>query len=128
MGTVFDCTPSMEMTTGTALPFAAPGGTRALTWYKPTYPGVSPEKETSAAAPPIIALARVAVSASGLPGAGAPVAGWWNTGPRPVQKICTTVLPALAGWAPSTSTRQRNGAGRHCGRQFAKPRFCETYR
>jgi hypothetical protein len=41
--TVFDCTPPIEITTGTALPLEDPAGANAFTWYKPTLPGASPE-------------------------------------------------------------------------------------
>ena len=43
MVTVFDCTPPMEIVTGTAGPEADVAGTCAFTWYRPTNPGARPE-------------------------------------------------------------------------------------
>jgi len=85
--TVFEETPPTLMVTGTAEPSLVPLGTKALTWYRPTAPGVNPEKATDAGTPPMVATGVVVVGESGSPNAGEPLAGWFVTGPRPVQKI-----------------------------------------
>ena len=63
MVTVLDLALPIEITTGTATP-TTPVGTRALTWYRPTPPGMRPENSTSAFAPPIVTIGVVVVSAS----------------------------------------------------------------
>src|SRR5712692_10346331 len=67
--TVFDITPPIDITTGTALPLAEAAGTLAFTWYSPTNPGARPENSTVAFAPPIMTIGSVVVDASGPPGA-----------------------------------------------------------
>jgi hypothetical protein len=52
MVTVFDGTPPIEITTGTAAPLVEPAGTRAFTWYSPAASVARPENCTTAGAPP----------------------------------------------------------------------------
>ena len=52
--TVLDVAPPSEAVTGTASPDAAPSGTCALIWNKPTAPGASPENVTFAGTPPML--------------------------------------------------------------------------
>jgi hypothetical protein len=59
--TVFDVAPGMEITTGTALFAANPGGTCAFTWYSPTKPGARPEYDTPAGTPPMVTVGAVDV-------------------------------------------------------------------
>jgi hypothetical protein len=61
MVTVLEAVPCMEITTGAAVSGANPAGTCALTWYNPTKPGASPEKNTSADTPPIVTAGVVVV-------------------------------------------------------------------
>src|SRR5258708_14676455 len=74
-----DCT-----TTGTA-PLVNPNGTTKFTWYSPANPGARPAKPTVAACPPTVSVGSVRVLERAPPApAGAPVAGGFDTGPRPV--------------------------------------------
>jgi len=50
-------------------------------------PGASPENNTRASEPPIVTVGVAIVVAGGVLGAAEPLAGWFCTGPRPVQKI-----------------------------------------
>jgi hypothetical protein len=92
----------MLITTGIAAPFEDPAGTSTLTWYSPTAPGAKPENRTAAGLPPMDTAGVVVVDEIGSLSAGEPLAGWLVTGPRPVQYIWITVLPAVAGFDPST--------------------------
>ena len=85
MVTVFEVAPPIEIDTGTALPPGAPGGTCTFTWYSPTAPGERPENKTGAKTPPMLTVGVVVVGARVVIDAGAPVAGWLVTAPRPVQ-------------------------------------------
>ena len=53
MVTVLLVFPPMLTVSGTAAPVWAVAAIFALIWYRPTEPGASPEKETSAGAPPM---------------------------------------------------------------------------
>src|ERR1017187_9230565 len=75
MVTVFETTPSIEVTTGTAAPLDDPSGTRAFTWYRPTPPGASPENSTVAGAPPMVTSGGYCVVESGLLTAAEPSGG-----------------------------------------------------
>src|SRR5713226_4384 len=101
MVTAFDVAPPIEITTGTAAPLDDRAGISAFTWYSPTDPGARPENRTEARSPPIVKIAVVSVDERGRP-ASQPVGGGLVTGPRPVQNIWITVLPATAGFAEST--------------------------
>src|ERR1022692_2001353 len=97
MVTVFEPTPPIEIETGISLPLVASEGTMALTWYRPSKPGARPENSTFAEAPPVVTVGVAVVQDNGWLRAAEPVAGGLVTGPSPVQKICTTSLPAIAG-------------------------------
>ena len=100
--TILDVVPPIDSDTGTALPFIDAVGTKAFTWYRPTAVGERPEKLTVAETPPTVSVVVVVVTARGLTGAAAPLAGWFVTGPRPVQKISMYVEPGTAGFEEST--------------------------
>ena len=84
MVAAFEGTPPIVNTIGTSGPVGAPAGTCTLIWYRPTYPGASPEKLTVAGTPPTVTVGVARVVASGLTGPAEPGAGRFETSPRPV--------------------------------------------
>src|SRR5713226_580000 len=68
--TLFERKPTIVKTTSTAFPV-----------------GAGPENDTVAGTPPMVSVGLMTDSESGVDGAGAPVAGWLVTAPRPVQKM-----------------------------------------
>src|ERR1039458_9636647 len=78
--------PATLTTTGTESPVVIPGGTTALIWYRPAYPGVSPLNATCAGIPPIVTVTAFTVVDNGaVVGAGAPSFTAGVTAPNPVQ-------------------------------------------
>ena len=72
--TLFDENPLLLNTSDTAGPGETAAGTRALTWYKPTRPGVNPENCTGAWIPPSVTVG-ISIVLDSEAGEAAPVAG-----------------------------------------------------
>ena len=68
MVTVFEVTPPIATTMGTAAPVTAAPGTWAFTWHGPAYPGANPEKDTVAGTPPTVTDGAAKVADSGFEG------------------------------------------------------------